>query len=1659
MFNKKRIFVFIVFLLLLFFLMTFGGGRGQNAAIATRTVTFTDGYNMKDIAKYEVEVGKDAVVPEVPVHVGYVFTGWYDFENQSVKVTNFKYILEDLHVLAKYSRDANGNGIPDEDDDYFTVTFMDSIDKVAIKSQRVLTGMGATAPNAPVHEGYVFTGWDKPYNKVVSDLIINALYDSNVSEYSSYKVEYYTIHNDETSLYDTKSLNAKTDTTVNAEIITIEGYTYDSSNSLNVISGKVTSDNSLVLKVYYNANEYTVIVDPSCEGDKCNQIEEPHEYGDEFELPKLSNSYTLTYDEADEIGEGLDPETVPATLIGYCKSMETCENPIPAGTKVTVKEDVTYYAVWSEEDVTLKTGSGYETQEKIYSFAKWENGGKQYEAGATFTLTKNETVTAKYTSVPKQYTVIIEPNCAEGEDCTPTDDPENPVPTDPVDYGTTIKLPNIERAYRLTFIENENVKNQLGYEDYVSTLQGYCKNVATCEKTDDTFYNVGDEVTVEEDVTYYAIYDKPVLTAEFGNGANYSTTTENGYFTKWTEEEAETSAEVTSPLTLIADKTIYAQYDKKAKYTITWKNDDGSVLETDTEVEVGTTPTYDGETPTKAADAQYTYTFNAWSPEVATVTGDAEYTATYTNTTNTYTITWKNEDGTVLETDTGVAYGTTPTYDGETPTKAADAQYTYTFNAWSPEVATVTGDAEYTATYTNTTNTYTITWKNEDGTVLETDTGVAYGTTPTYDGETPTKAADAQYTYTFDTWTPEVTAVTGDAEYTATYTNTTNTYTVTWKNEDGSVLETDTGVAYGTTPTYDGETPTKAADAQYTYTFNAWSPEVATVTGDAEYTATYTNTTNTYTITWKNEDGSVLETDTGVAYGTTPTYDGETPTKAADAQYTYAFNAWSPEVTTVTGDAEYTATYNKTAIEYTITYVLNGGTNPDDAKTTYTAEDLPYTLPTPTKEGNSFDGWFDNEELTGDAITTIPANESGNKTFYAKWSVESYKVTYSYTGDVPTGAPTVPAEKTYEYGATVPAAQVPTLGGYVFSGWEDEVTTMPSHDVTVTGSWRERNQDVEIVTTKEVSYDDGDKLSYGDTITFTITVKNNGTDPSDPVTLIDSALAGSPVTLVSTNTTPTSVNTSGDILDGTAGFTVESVPAGGEVVIVITVKVEGEDALPGTPVESQTTYVVNGESKTEEEKWSDLIESEVSFIQKTPNTKGYNIVVLLDQSGSMGYQDKNCLYTDSDGYCRDAWWNLIESTKFINAKAATNAFIDMIFPSATDNTNNSVVSVYRFGSNPKGNQNNFYSSHVGSDATNQSTGTSLKSSISALGDHPYKSGTPYGTAFSSAINKINNLKSNGNDNIVIFLTDGSPSTSNAYEDNLDTLVSMGVKVYSIGFDVNDSQFNLLQSISSQTGVNAYRASNDVDELTQTFAFIKDAFEEPTEEWTEEGTAEMAETLLIDASHPLQIFLNNSTTPYKSCTTDPTTTNNDCTGSIIKKDGKYDVDASKFAAGSKIKVVYYVPAGSKTRRLMKSSVNLNSKDFVDVSTVEDLEAGFHIETEEVPVEEIINVEEETSNNEVESTIVEPETNEEIITDEVINNETIIPETNEVETPVEEPTEVVETPEVSEEPTEEVPETITELPVEVEPIGEVVSVEPIVEETNSTEVVEPEESEEE
>ncbi len=549
------------------------------------------------------------------------------------------------------------------------------------------------------------------------------------------------------------------------------------------------------------------------------------------------------------------------------------------------------------------------------------------------------------------------------------------------------------------------------------------------------------------------------------------------------------------------------RYKVAEGYTVTFKNED-ETLQSGL-WEKGTTPIYSGESPVKAATAQYTYTFSGWEPEVVAVTADAIYTAQFSSTVNTYTVTWKDADGTTLETDENVPYGTTPAYNGTTPTKTTDASYAYTFNGWSPTVSAVTGDATYTATYTTTPvvasvaansttayytsfaaawtaatgagsastltllgnvaglsasrtysashdltldlnghtisgsgsmtslfqisctgHTFTVTdgsanhdgklsfssgsgstshcvivtngtfvleagmmeatsstasigavkvaggtfTMNENGAVHAIYTGNgngknsravhADGGTATINGgtihlESEKDAIGVVYSsgnvtfngglfnisasgtaavtnqnvaknnlnirggyYSANTTTyfePHVKTpyhIFSNSDATYIY-RVAEAYTVTFKKGDVTLQS---GLwEKGTTPTYSGETPTKPADAQYTYTFDDWSPAISSVTADATYTAQFNSTVNTYTVTWKDADGTTLETDEDVPYGTTLEYNGATPTKATDASYAYAFDTWSPEVGTVTGDVTYTATYTTTPVVASVT--------------------------------------------------------------------------------------------------------------------------------------------------------------------------------------------------------------------------------------------------------------------------------------------------------------------------------------------------------------------------------------------------------------------------------------------------------------------------------------------------------------------------------------------------------------------------------------------------------------------------------------------------------------------------------------------------------------------------------------------------------------------
>ena len=68
----------------------------------------------------------------------------------------------------------------------------------------------------------------------------------------------------------------------------------------------------------------------------------------------------------------------------------------------------------------------------------------------------------------------------------------------------------------------------------------------------------------------------------------------------------------------------------------------------------------------------------------------------------------------------------------------------------------------------------------------------------------------------------------------------------------------------------------------------------------------------TYTVTWKNYNGQILEEDKDVRKGTIPSYDGITPIKEENEQYAYVFSGWDPQISPVIEDVSYVATFAET---------------------------------------------------------------------------------------------------------------------------------------------------------------------------------------------------------------------------------------------------------------------------------------------------------------------------------------------------------------------------------------------------------------------------------------------------------------------------------------------------------------------------------------------------------------------------------------------------------------------------------------------------------------------------------------------------------------------------------------------------------------------------
>ena len=348
-----------------------------------------------------------------------------------------------------------------------------------------------------------------------------------------------------------------------------------------------------------------------------------------------------------------------------------------------------------------------------------------------------------------------------------------------------------------------------------------------------------------------------------------------------------------------------------------------------------------------------------------------------------YTISFINYDGTELQSGDW-AYGTTPVYSGETPTKPETAEVTYAFAGWSPEIVSVTDEATYTATFTTITKTYSIT-QAQTNTQMGTFTcqdSAEVGATVVVNAIPASEYIVSKMYYTKEGFVDLI-------EFTNSFVMPAANvqvyvlfekikYTISKESCDGGEITVQETASYG-----DVITVTQSADLGYSFEDSYYICE-----NDQEETKHYFN-------------GSFTMPGCNVTVG---------------------------------------ATFDE--ISYTITYNLDGGTLPEGAITSYTVNSGEITLLSPIKENYDFIGWYDNQTQSGSAITSFDSSSCVNKTFYAFYTLKTFLVQFvNYDGSVLQSG-------NCEYGSTpVYSGETPTKPEtaevtYAFAGWSPEIVSV-----------------------------------------------------------------------------------------------------------------------------------------------------------------------------------------------------------------------------------------------------------------------------------------------------------------------------------------------------------------------------------------------------------------------------------------------------------------------------------------------------------------------------------------------------------------------------------------------------------------------------------------
>ena len=1037
------------------------------------TITFnTDGGDA--IENRTVAWGETLTLP-IPTKTGYTFAGWYNGETKFVaKVMP----SENLTLTARWT--ANTNTAYTVEHYYETLT--DGYDVETVR----MTGTTGEQTMAVVKDKAGFTAGTVTQRPIAADgsTVVKIYYTRN-----SYTLKWNFDGGKENATgYTTGTVKFGAAINKPSADPTKTGYTFAKWDKYT--DGMTMPANNLTIKAKWTINQYTVtfmngdVVVKNAEMDYGSTIiapEKPTKEGYTFKgwqgyttnmtVPARNviftaqwkiNQYTLTFDPANgdektvitqNYGTAIiapkDPTKTGYTFDGWDKTIPTT---MPA-------ENVIVKAQWTinKYTITFNTDGGSEVESITQDYGtKITAPAAPTKTGYTFAgwdraipgTMPAENMTVKATWTINQYTIAFDTDGgSEVESITQDYGTEITAPADPTKTGYTFT--GWDKTIPTTMpAKNMTIKAKWTINQYTVTF----KNGETVYKTITQDYGTAIAKPADPTKTGYTFagWDKNIpTTMPAGDMTITAKWTANQYTVKFDSNGGEGTMEAMS-FTYDVEQKLTKNSFTRAGYNFTgWK------LGTDS---------YGDETTVK----------NLTAGAGATVTLVAQWGI------NRYTVSFDTDGGTTIAPITQ-DYGTAIIAPKD-PTKTG-----YTFAGWDKEIPEAMPAENMTITAQWTINQYTITFNTAGGSdvaAITQDYGAAIAAPAN-----PTKTG-----YTFAGWDKEIPETMPAENLTIKAQWKINKYTITFDTAGGSAVASITQ-DYGTAIT------APANPAKEGYTFAGWSEKIPGRMPAENMTVKAQWKINQYTITFKNGE-TVYKTITQ-DYGTAITKPAD-PTKTG-----YTFAGWDKEIPEAMPAGDMTVTAKWTVNKYTVTFDANSGSACKEITITYDGK-YP-TLPAPTKEGYTFEGWFDGKTqvMSGTAVTITE-----DQTLTARWGINTYTITYQVDGqtvktesvtygedipaytytkigyDVSAWSPAAPEKMparnltftattkvhrhslTYvldgemksqapvNYGTAVAVQADPTKTGYTFSGWKVEGATakngkftMPDNNVTITGSF------------------------------------------------------------------------------------------------------------------------------------------------------------------------------------------------------------------------------------------------------------------------------------------------------------------------------------------------------------------------------------------------------------------------------------------------------------------------------------------------------------------------------------------------------------------------------------------------------------------------------